>query len=433
VNELLLAVMLFGIVVIAGVSERVRNTIITLPMLYTLFGLGVALLLSDHISLTYENPVVEIVGKLTLLLLLASDSSRIAFGAVLKNYSLPLRLLGIGLPLTIALGTLISFWLFGKNGIWPAAILAVILAPTDDSIAESVIDNPKVPARIRQALNIEGGLNDGITMPFLLLFIALAASSADQIGSGIFLKTLAAQIGLGLLVGATLGYLGDKYISSAGDRGWMSPLFQKLAALALTILVFVLAEAIGGNGFVAASAFGLTVGNTMAATNNQPIHEFGKTEYTLLMMLTYMFFGMAMLPQALAGINLTLVLYAALSLTVVRMAPVAISLIGSHLRPVSVLFVGWFGPRGIASILYVLLVMDEPAIGGKEIIFNAAMLTVFFSILLHGVTAAPFAKRYGERMSAMQAHGSADAEAQSVPEVETRSGAFSQDTTGAAA
>ena len=417
--------MLFGIVLIAGVSERVRNTVVTLPMLYTLFGLTVALLLSDRISLSYDDPLVEIVGTLTLMLLLASDSSRIAFGAVLKNYSLPLRLLGFGLPLTIALGTLLTFWLFGSMGIWTAAILAVILAPTDDSIAENVIDNKKVPARIRQALNIEGGLNDGIAMPFLLLFLALAASSADQIGSGIFLRTLLTQIGFGLLVGATLGYVGDKYISSAGDRGWMSPLFQKLAALALTILVFVLAEAIGGNGYVAVFAFGITVGNTMAATSNEPIHEFGKTEYTLLMMLTYMFFGMVMLPQALANINLTLVLYAVLSLTIVRLVPVAISLIGSHLRPLSTLFIGWFGPRGIASILYVLLVMEEPNIGSKEIIFDAAMLTVLLSIILHGVTAAPLANWYGERMNAMQAQGTADAEAQSVPEVATRSGAFS--------
>ena len=421
-NELLLAVLLFGIILIAGVSERVRNTIVTLPMLYTLFGLAVSLLLSDRISVSYDNPLVEIIGTLTLVLLLASDSSRIAFGAIIKNYSLPLRLLGIGLPLTILLGALITWWMFGSMGIWTAAILAVILAPTDDSIVESVIDNPKVPGRIRQALNIEGGLNDGIAMPFLLLFIALAASSADQIGSGIFLRTLLAQIGFGLLVGATLGYVGDKYISAAGDRGWMSPLFQKLATLALVLLVFVLAEAIGGNGYVASFAFGIVVGNTMAAASQEPIYEFGKTEYTLLMMLTYMFFGSVMLPQALAAIDLTLVLYAVLSLTVVRMVPVAISLIGSHLRPLSTLFMGWFGPRGIASILYVLLVMEEPNIGSKEIIFDAAMLTVFLSIMLHGVTAVPLANWYGERMSAMQARGAADAEAQSVPEVATRSG-----------
>ena len=417
-DDLVLLTILLGVLLIAGVSARVRNTIITLPMLYTLFGLGVSFLLADR-SLSVDAQVVNVIGTLTLVLLLASDASRIVFGNVMKHHDLPLRLLGIGLPLTIALGTVITAVMFGGMGIWTAAILAVILAPTDASLGSSVVDNKKVPARIRQALNIESGLNDGIAMPFLLLFIAMAAATG-RLGSGAFVTTLLGQIGFGVLVGAGLGYFGAKYLVLAVKRGWMSPLFQKIAWLALVVLVYVLAELVGGNGYIAAFSFGIVAGNTMAAASSLPLYEFGKTEYTLLMMVTYIFFGMILLPQALANISLTYILYAALSLTVVRMLPVAISLLGARLQMISTLFIGWFGPRGIASILYVIYVSNASGIGSIDVIFNAAMLTVFLSIMLHGMSAAPLSNWYGDRMAARASQGAADVEQKPVPDVATR-------------
>lgn len=199
-----LVIILVGIVLIASVSKRIENTIITLPMLYTLFGLFVALLYFDVVESTLTNAVVEIIATLALVIVLGSDSSRIKLMKYSISESLPIRLLAIGLPLTVLFGGIVAAVIFGELTIWVALIMAVILAPTDASLGQSVVENLNVPLRIRQAINIESGLNDGIALPFLLLFIALAEQT--QPGVGNFLGFLGGQIGFGLLIGAVMGF-----------------------------------------------------------------------------------------------------------------------------------------------------------------------------------------------------------------------------------
>ena len=415
-----LLVVLLGILLIAGVSGRIRNTIITLPMLYVLFGLLVGLVIRDLIGLSFDDPLVEIIAQLTLVLVLATDASRINLKSVLSSYTLPLRLLGIGLPLTMVLGAVLAAAMFGQLGFWEAAILAVILVPTDASLGQSVVENPKVPVRIRQALNIESGLNDGFAMPFLILAISLAVSSETQVGTGYFIGLAVSQIVFGVLAGVVLGYLGARYIGWGRRSGWMSVRFEKINWLALVLLTFGAAELVGGNGFIAAFVFGITAGNVISAQQLKRVDEFVEVENTLLMLLTYMIFGMVMLIPALERINLTIVLYAVLSLTLVRMLPVAISLIGAKLRPVTVLFLGWFGPRGIASILYVLTVLEAENVTGEDTIFTVAMITVFLSVMAHGISAAPLADWYGKHIAALDKRDAADAETVPVPEMPTR-------------
>ncbi|MBE2223449.1 MAG: cation:proton antiporter [Anaerolineae bacterium] len=264
-----LLAILIGILLIAGVSKRLHDTIITLPMLYTLFGLLVGYLFTDRLSLSVEDPVVHIIAELTLVFVLATDASRIKFKSLFRYHNLPLRLLGIGLPLTIVLGAVVAIILFGQLGIWGAVILAVILAPTDASLGQSVVENPRVPARIRQALNIESGLNDGIAMPFLLLAVSLEVSSEFHLGSGIFLRLVAAQISFGLLVGIVMGYLSARYIYWGLKSGWMSSGFQKICWLALALLTYGLAKFIGGNGFIAAFIFGFTSSNAISQEESE--------------------------------------------------------------------------------------------------------------------------------------------------------------------
>jgi hypothetical protein len=265
--------LLVGLVLVAGVSKRIRNTAITLPMLYVLFGLAVGVLFSQQIRLTFDDPIVEVIATLTLALVLATDASRIKLKRPVSNYTLPLRLLGIGLPLTIALGAVLAAALFGQLGIWEAAVLAVILAPTDASLGQSVVSNKRVPARIRQGLNIESGLNDGIAMPFLILTLSLAVSSEQQLGSGIFLLITARQIGFGVLAGLLVGFLGARYIRWGDKSGWMSRGFQKICWLALIIIAYGTAVLIGGNGFIASFVFGITSGRSARFGESQPEHR----------------------------------------------------------------------------------------------------------------------------------------------------------------
>jgi NhaP-type Na+/H+ or K+/H+ antiporter len=412
--------LLVGLVLVAGVSKRIRNTAITLPMLYVLFGLAVGVLFSQQIRLTFDDPIVEVIATLTLALVLATDASRIKLKRPVSNYTLPLRLLGIGLPLTIALGAVLAAALFGQLGIWEAAVLAVILAPTDASLGQSVVSNKRVPARIRQGLNIESGLNDGIAMPFLILTLSLAVSSEQQLGSGIFLLITARQIGFGVLAGLLVGFLGARYIRWGDKSGWMSRGFQKICWLALIIIAYGTAVLIGGNGFIASFVFGITSGRTVSVREMQSLDDFAEVENALLMLMTYILFGMVMVVPALERINLSIVLYALLSLTIVRMIPVAISLLGAKLRLVSVLFVGWFGPRGIASILYVLTVVAAEDLFGKDTIYTVVMITIFLSVLAHGFTAAPLSDRYGKRIAQLDKRGAADSETRPVPEMPTR-------------
>jgi NhaP-type Na+/H+ or K+/H+ antiporter len=415
-----LLIILIGILVIAAVSKRLRGTVFTLPMIYTLFGLLAAALFSDVLSLSYDNPIVQIIAELTLVLVLASDSSRIKIKDLLTYHDLPVRLLLIALPLTFVIGTIAGAIIFGSTNVWLLAILAVILAPIDSSLADSSVENPKVPARIRQTLNVEGGMDDGITLPFLLLFISLAASTEIGGRTGSFLLFTAQKIGFGIVAGLIMGYLGARYISWGQKSGWMSSQFQKIGWLALVLLTYAVAELIGGNGFIAAFLFGIISGNAIERQESERLYSFAIVENTLLLMLTFMIYGAVMLYPVLQQITVPIVIYAILSLTLVRMLPVAISLIGTKLRLESILYLGWFGPRGIASILYVYTVLRAEGLERQDVIFSVVMITIFFSVMAHGMSAVPLTNWYAQRIAQLEKQGLAQAETKYVPEMPTR-------------
>ncbi len=399
-NELGLVAVTLCILAAAAISRRIQGTVLTLPMVYVGLGLLIGGRVLGIIELSLESEVVRIVAELTLVLVLASDASRIHLRALVRDHSLPLRLLGIGLPLTMILGTLAAAAIFGQMPFWEAAILAVILAPTDASLGQPVVSNSRVPVRIRQTLNIESGLNDGIAMPFLLLAISMAeATEVTQIGSGYWLGLAASQIIFGVLAGLVVGFLGIKFVELGHRRSWMTSAFERISAVALALLAYGLAELVGGNGYIAAFCMGIAAGNASRSEMSKELYEHVEVEVALLMLLTFLMYGSVMLPLALDHINGTVVLYAVLSLTLIRMVPVAISLIGSKLRPGTVLFLGWFGPRGVASILYIFIMLDAEGLAASEMIYTVVMVTVLFSIFAHGMTAAPVANRYAQRMA----------------------------------
>ena len=408
------------ILLAASISRRVQNTIITLPMLYTFFGILLGGLFLDLIPLTPEDGLVELIAELTLVIVLATDASRIDLRGLFRDHNLPTRLLAIGLPLTMIFGTIAAVLIFTDLSLWEAAILGVVLSPTDASLGQSVVSNPKVPVRIRQTLNIESGLNDGIALPFLLLAIAMADSEVLFNNPFEFLLSVLVQIALGIAAGLAVGYLGTRFIQWGRSSGWMSRIYQKLSALALILLAYGLAELIGGNGFIAAFCFGLASSNFAGKEEIEDLYEYAETEVTIFMLLTFLLFGAVMLPPAIEALNPEIVLYAVLSLTLVRMLSVAISMVGEKVRPVTTLFLGWFGPRGIASILYIFIVLESESLPGLQLIYSVAMITVLFSIYTHGITASPLSNRYGSRIEAVDKKQIVTPETEQVPEMPLR-------------
>lgn len=399
-----LAAVGFAILAYGLVSRRLQTTILTGPIVFVAFGVLVgphALGLAD---LDAELPVIKGLAELTLALILFTDASRIDLRLLRREHDLPLRMLAIGLPLTIAAGAVLALPLFGGLGLLGGAVLAAILAPTDAALGQAVVSNERVPLRIRQTLNVESGLNDGIALPCVLILISFAGMmghAADK-SAAFWIQFAALQIVLGPLVGILVGYAGGKLIEAAARRRWISGPFLRLSALGLALLAMAAAELVGGNGFIAAFTAGLMLGN-FTDDICESLYEFGEAEGQLLTMLTFIIFGAVMVPPAVAALDWRIGLYALLSLTVVRMVPVWLSLQGTGLRGPSFLFLGWFGPRGIASILFVILVLSEASLLGAGTIVNTVTVTVLASVILHGMSAYPAAAWYGRLAARMTA------------------------------
>ncbi len=405
-------VVLYGVV-----SKRLESTIISGPMVFVIFGF----ILSSDVSGLITNKdhiLIDIIANLTLMLVLFSDASRISLGLFRREQDLPQRLLGLGLPLTIFAGVLVGLVLLTDLPLWQAAILATILAPTDAALAQAVINSERVPARIRQALNVESGLNDGICFPILLLFIYLADTSGGHHPASYWIRFIGFQLILGPLAGILVGYVGGKAVLWGIKSKWMSGNYQRLSGLALAVTAYFVADLLGGNGFMSAFFAGLIFGN-VARKVSGPIYDFGEAEGELFILLTFMLFGAIMIPDAIGEISWVYILYAVISLTLVRMIPVAISVIGEKLTFPTILYMGWFGPRGAASILYVLLVVDKHDFSGETIIFNVTAITVLLSILLHGLTAVPGANAYASTIEAAPDEQK-DAEMKEVRKLPTR-------------
>ena len=384
------------------VSRRLEGTVLTAPIVFVVAGaiLGPAGL--GLVEVNLDDHTVLLVGEIALALVLFTDAARINLSALRQNEGLPLRLLGIGMPLTIALGTASAALLLTDLTFWEAAIVGTVLAPTDAALGQAVVSNPRVPGRMRQALNVEAGLNDGLSVPFLALFLTLAVAEEELQPASYWIHFALEQVGLGILVGVGVGLTGSWFMSWASKREWMTDSSQRLALLALAIIAWALADTVGGNGFIAAFVGGLAVGPTVERVGEQLI-RFTEAEGHMLNLSVFFIFGVLVV-GLLVSLSWHVALYALLSLTVIRMLPVALSLYGTHLRGISLLFAGWFGPRGLASIVLGLLVVAEaPLLSGRDEIELVVALTVLLSVLLHGVTAAPLSAVYAHRVEGMAA------------------------------
>lgn len=391
------------IAVIAGfvlayalVSRRLETTPVTGPMVFVGFGILLHASGFEIFEMEMNEGAVRVLAEATLVLLLFTDAIRIDAFRLRRQIQLPARLLGIGMPLTVAAGTVMALLLFSSLNFWEAALIAAILAPTDAALGQAVVSNPRVPVRIRQALNVESGLNDGIMLPVITLFLALAAATGDIESPAYWTEFAARQIGYGVLVGAAAGYGGGRLLHLFASRGWVDGAFRQLATLAIGVGAFALAESpsIDGNGFVAAFVAGIAFG-IAAREECQGAYDFAEDEGQLLALLTFLFFGVALAGPALDDLTWEITIYAVLSLTLIRILPVAISLLGSRLKLPTVGYIGWFGPRGLASILFGLFILEEAELPVGEELLLVVVWTVLASVFLHGVTSVFLSERYG--------------------------------------
>lgn len=380
------------ILVFGLMSKLTERSPFTGPMFFVLVGLiagnaGLALF-ELHISAA----LVKTVAELTLLLILFVDGSLINIGELRRaSPRIALRLLGIGLPLCMILGFLFGMLLFPSMGLWMVALVALILSPTDAALGQAVIKSENVPLATRRAISVESGLNDGIALPPVLICIAALAAGGTIDTSEQWGMYTAKQLILGPLIGAAVGWIGGKMVEKADQRGWMDHTFQRLACISLAIVSYAFAELFHGNGFIAAFCGGLFLGSQSHDVRER-IQEYGETEGQLLVLMVFLVFGMVAVPMVMPYWDINVWIYAALSLTVIRMLPAALSLLGSGLDWKTIGFIGWFGPRGIASFLYLLIVVGELGFAGYEKMMSVIVLTVLLSVFLHGLTAVPFSK-----------------------------------------
>lgn len=373
-------------------SKRAEKSVVTAPMIFVIVGLLASLFNIDELNEGPKAGAVKVLAELTLMLVLFIDASTIDREKLKLDRSLPVRLLGIGLPLTMVLGALIAFAIFPEEKMWILILLAFILSPTDAALGQAVVTGQRVPQRIRQTINIESGLNDGIALPPILICIAILSGEGGE-GQGIayWVGFVGKQFVFGPLIGSLVGWVGGWLVEQASRRQWMNHIYQMLASLSIAILAYTMAEWMGGNGFIAAYFSGLMLGARTEAIRER-LREFGEAESQILILIIFLLFGALLVPMSIPFWDWQAWIYAILSLTVIRMIPVAISLIGSGLKPKTIWFIGWFGPRGIASVLYLLmtvLTLDTP---GYERLISVVALTVLLSIFLHGLTAVPFTR-----------------------------------------
>jgi NhaP-type Na+/H+ or K+/H+ antiporter len=375
-------------------SKRLEGSVVTGPMVFAAGGALLLWLPGTELELAADRATFLLVAEIGLVMTLFTDASRIPLRSLTQNRSLPRRLLTTGMVLTILLGAAAAMALFPGLSWWEAGILAAILAPTDAGLGAIIVNSPRVPPRIRQALNVEAGLNDGLAVPFLMLFIAFAASLQEGASArNLLLRFMVEQIGYGAVVGGGIGLLGGALVGLAQRRDWMSPALAQLGIVVLPLSCLLLSHEAGASMFIAAFAAGLAVqiGYPQVAR-----HSVELTEQWGLLFNFFVFFLFGLLVTgARHELTWRALLYAVLSLTIVRMVPVALALMGSRLSRATVLFMGWFGPRGLASIVLGLVYLElETSLPHEAAIRTAVMATVLLSVFAHGFSAAPWIERY---------------------------------------
>ncbi|MFT5894279.1 MAG: NhaP-type Na+/H+ or K+/H+ antiporter [Candidatus Azotimanducaceae bacterium] len=391
--EVILLGILTCVIVYSLLTKAISRTVLTLPIIFMVLGFIASSPMNALASSEVLHEFTRLLAEITLVLILFADASHVRFSKLKGSFRYPLRMLVIGMPLTIAFGTL-AVYLISPAGLAMALLTAAVLTPTDAALGQTVVSSPDVPVRLSQTINIESGLNDGLALPFVLLGAILASAGMEQAQTDGLAVSALLQIVLGPIVGVAIGWCVARALDLALEKDWVAESAQGVVFLATAFAAYLLAELVGGNGFIAAFVGGAVFGNIF----RHDIHfisEFMESQGQILTMSAFFIFGALLLPNGLAHMTPNTVIIAVLFLTVIRMGPIFLSLMGSGLSAPEKLFLGWFGPRGLASILFTLIMMDEFDFPNEDELLACVSMTVFLSIVLHGLSATPLAKRIG--------------------------------------
>jgi NhaP-type Na+/H+ or K+/H+ antiporter len=389
----LIAAFIFVVFLYSLISRRLERTVLTAPILFTAAGVLMTTSPEALTELALDRKGLLLIAELGLVMTLFTDASRVAPRMLKGRVNLPVRLLTAGMLLTIILGALCAMGVLGTLSWWEAGILAAILAPTDAGLGQVIVNSPQVPRRIRQALNVEAGLNDGLAVPFMMFFIALAVATEGNAGGSVLIGVLVQQLGYGTLVGLGVGLGGGWLIGFARRKEWMAEPLAQLGVVVLPLACVLASEATGASMFIAAFVAGLSTQADFSEVGKHSV-EFTEEWGQLFNFFVFFLFGL-LVTRFWTQFSFAIFAYGVLSLTLIRMLPVAIALRGTGLSRPTVLFMGWFGPRGLASIVLGLVYLEgETNLAGESTIKGAVAATVVLSILAHGLTALPGIRRY---------------------------------------
>jgi len=380
-----------ALVLYATVSLRLQRLDVSAAMFFTTAGLlaGPGLGLLD-VEIASEQ--VKLLAEVTLTLVLFADAARISLPELRREFAVPLRLLGIGLPLTILAGAAAGVAVLPGVSLAEALVLAIMLACTDAALGRAVVSDERIPSRIRQGLNVESGLNDGICVPLFFIAIAFAEAESGTVSGHSAAELVLEEIGYGLVGGVVAGLLGALALRFADRHRLIEPHWLQILTAATAMLAAAVATGLGGSIFIAAFTGGFVFGALRDATGDVTylVDEGGE----LFNAVTFIVFGAVILGPSLDDLTWELALYAVLSLTVVRIVPVALALLGTGARRQTVGFLGWFGPRGLASIVFAVILLDEADLPHVRTLLLATTVTIAVSVYAHGLTARPLTERY---------------------------------------
>jgi NhaP-type Na+/H+ or K+/H+ antiporter len=389
----------WSLVVVAGaflayalLSKRLDGSPITAAMIFVAVGFVLGDQGLGWLDFSLDQEGVRVLAEATLAVVLFTDASRIDLHALRREYGVPTRLLAVGLPLTILAGAIAGAVVLHAVTWAEAVVVAIVLAPTDAALGQAVVTDPGLPSRIRQGLNIESGLNDGLCVPLLTIALALAEANAGQFPDSHAATVVAEAIGWGLLGGIVAGAVAAVLVKQSRHHGWIEEQWLELVPVIAAAAAYGIADALGGSGFIAAFVGGALYGRIVGREGDPA--AFSEELAGLLSGLTFIVFGAVVLGSVWSQITVAEVVYAVLSLTLVRMVPVAIAMLGSRARAATVVFLGWFGPRGLASIVFGVVIVEAAGLPHTSMLVTTITVTIALSVFLHGISAAPVARRY---------------------------------------
>ncbi len=395
-----LAILALFIFLYSMVAGRIERSVISGPMVFVVFGFLMGPFGFGWLKGDASSGNLRTLADLTLALILFIDAANADLSVLKRQFRIPSRMLLLGLPGVIALGFGFAVLMFDGLSLYEAAILATMLAATDAALGKAVITNKAVPARIREGLNVESGLNDGICVPILLFFIALAVGGEHGGGETSALVLLAEELGIGMAVGLGLALAGESLLRWCWKQGWVTEIWMQVTVVGLAIASFAIAQSLHGSGYIAAFTGGLLFGYLAKEATHKLVLAAEGTGETLAL-VTWMLFGAMVIGPALKLFSWEVVAYALLSLTVIRVVPIFLSLTGTGESVSSRLFLGWFGPRGLASIVFAIIVINAEVPGAEKIAL-VVICTVLMSLVAHGISANPLAKWLGHKESGKQ-------------------------------